>query len=189
MKRRRQFPLNQPNQDSSTGSPSEGGPVFLAIGFLRRPHGIKGEIVMDILTDFPERIRTGKKVYVGDEHEPLEIVSLRSHDRALLIRFAGFQTPEEVGRLRNQSVFSKAAELPQLPEGEYYHHQLLGLAVIDEQGKELGILEDILETGANDVYLVKSPAGKELLLPALEDVILDVNLERREMRVRPPDWL
>ena len=59
----------------------------------------------------------------------LQIASLRGHDRAMLIRFAGFQTPEEAGRLRNKNVFTKAAELPQLPEGEYYHHQLLGLTV------------------------------------------------------------
>lgn len=188
MKRRRQIPQNIPTQDSATGSPAPGGPVFLAIGFLRRPHGIKGEIVMDILTDFPERILSGKTVYVGDEHEPLQLASVRSNDRALLVRFAGFQTPEEAGRLRNKTVFSRSAELPQLPEGEYYHHQLLGLAVVNEAGEALGVLEDILETGANDVYLVKSSEDKELLLPAIEDVILEVNLERREIRVRPPEW-
>jgi 16S rRNA processing protein RimM len=189
MKRRRQLPLNQPSQDSSTGSPTPGEPVFLAIGFLRRPHGIKGEMTMDILTDFPERIQTGKKVFVGDEHELLEIVSVRGHDRALLIRFAGFENPEEAGRLRNKTVFTKTSELPTLPEGEYYHHQLLGLNVLSEDGSVLGVLENILETGANDVYLVRTGEGKELLLPAIEDVILEVNLERREMRVRPPDWL
>jgi 16S rRNA processing protein RimM len=189
MKRRRQLPLNQPSQDPTTGSPASGEPVFLAIGFLRRPHGIKGEMAMDILTDFPERIHPGKMVFVGDEHEVLEIASVRGQDKTMLIRFTGFQNPEEAGRLRNKTVFNKAAEIPKLPEGEYYHHQLLGLTVLTEDGSELGVLADILETGANDVYLVKSGEGKELLLPAIEDVILDVNLERREMRVHPPDWL
>ena len=189
MKRRRQIPLQQPSHDSSTGSPREGEPVFVAIGLLRRPHGVKGEMVMGILTDFPERIFTGKTVYVGDEHEPLQIASLRGHDQALIIRFAGIQTPEDAGRLRNKNVFTKAAELPQLPDGEFYHHQLIGLAVVDEQENQLGVLSDILETGANDVYLVKTSAGKELLLPAIDDVILEVNLDRREIRVRPPDWL
>jgi len=83
----------------------------------------------------------------------------------------------------------KAADLPRLPEGQYYHHQLLGLSVVDETGQVLGELAEILETGANDVYLVKTPLGKELLLPAIEDVILGVPLERKEMSVRPPDWL
>lgn len=188
MKRRR---LVQPQsgQDSSTGSPSEGGPVFLAIGFLRRPHGITGEMIMDILTDFPERIHQGKTVYVGEDHEPLQIDSLRGHDRAMLIHFAGIQTPEEAGRLRNKNVFTMASELPQLPEGEYYHHQLVGLMAVDENGNHLGTLSEILETGANDVYVIKTSSGGEILLPAIEDVILKVNLDQGTISVRPPDWL
>jgi len=189
MKRRRQAPQQQSPMHSPTGSPGEGGPVFLAIGFLRRPHGIHGEMIMDILTNFPERIQPGKIVYVGEEHESLQLASVRSHDQALLVRFEGMLTPEEAGRLRNRYVFIKAAEAPRLPEGEYYHHELIGLSAIDEQGALLGVLSDILETGANDVYIIKTPSGKEILLPAIEDVILEVNLEQGKMRVRPPDWL
>jgi 16S rRNA processing protein RimM len=146
-------------------------------------------MVMEVLTDFPERIYAGKSVYVGESHELMELASVRGHDQAMLIRFASILTPEDAGRFRNQGVFIRTAELPKLPEGEYYHHQLLGLSVVDAAGQALGELEDILETGANDVYLVKTLEGKELLLPAIDDVILEVNLDRREMRVRPPDWL
>ncbi len=89
---------------------------------------------MDILTHFPERIQPGKIVYVGEEHESLQLASVRSHDQALLVRFEGMLTPEEAGRLRNRYVFIKAAEAPRLPEGEYYHHELIGLSAIDEQG-------------------------------------------------------
>lgn len=188
MKRRRQVPSNQPQEDPSTGSSSPGEPVFLAVGRLRRPHGIQGEILMDVLTDFPERIRTGRKVYVGETHEPMKIVSLRGHNREMIVRFSGYSNPEEAGQLRNALVFVKASDLPELPEGEYYHHQLLGLAVVDEAGQPLGTLAEILETGANDIYLVKTPDGKELLLPVTEEVILSVDLEQSEMRVRPPEW-
>jgi 16S rRNA processing protein RimM len=149
---------------------------------------VQGEIVMDVMTDFPERIRAGKIIYVGDDHQPMRVLGVRGHDRSLILRFPDIDTPEDVGRFRNALVFVKAAELPKLPEGEYYHHQLLGMTVVDEAGQILGDLTDILETGANDVYLVKSAEGKELLLPAIEDVILEVNLERGEMRVRPPEW-
>lgn len=188
MKRRRQVPPNQLQNDPTTGSPSPGEPVFLAIGRLRRPHGVRGEMLMDVLTGFPERIRPGRKVYVGEVHELLQIASLRGHDREMIIRFSGFSTPEEAGRLRNALVYVKASDLPELPEGEYYHHQLLGLSVVDEAGQHLGILTEILETGANDIYLVKTPDEKELLLPVIEEVILSVDLEQGVMRVRPQEW-
>ncbi len=189
MKRRRQVPPDQNPSEPSTGSPSPGEPVFLAVGHLRRPHGVSGDLLMDVLTDFPERLRTGRTVYVGESHDPVRIVSVRGHDKELIIRFAGIATPEEAGRFRNAVLYVKASELPELPEGEYYHHQLLGLSVVDESGQVLGKLVNILETGANDVYMVETPAGKEILLPAVEEVILAVDLEHHEMRVRPPEWL
>jgi 16S rRNA processing protein RimM len=188
MKRRRQVPPGQPQADQTTGSPTPGEPVFLAVGRLRRAHGIKGEMLMDVLTDFPERLRPGKIVYVGDAREPKRIAGVRGHNRELIVHLSGLDTPEATAPFRNVLVFVKAGDLPDLPEGEYYHHQLLGLAVVDESGRELGQLDQILETGANDVYLVKTPEGKELLLPAVEEVILEVDLERNQLRVRPPEW-
>jgi len=189
MKRRRSVSPEQTPQESTTGSSSPGEPVFLAVGRLRRSHGIQGEILMDILTDFPERLRKGKTVFVGDAHEPMRIENLRGHDRELIIHFEGITTPEEVVRLRNAHVFVKTSELPRLPEGEFYHHQLIGLTVVDEAHKTLGTFDSILETGANDVYVVKTPEGKDLLFPAIEEVVLGVDLEKREMTVRPPEWL
>jgi len=172
----------------TAGSPQPGEPVFLTVGFLHRPHGVQGEILMEVLTDFPERLRSGKLVYVGEDHRPIRITHKRSQNRGLLLTFAGIDTPEDAGTLRNQRVYIKADTLPELPEGEYYHHQLLGLKVIDEAGLEIGALTEIIETGANDVYVTTSVEGKEILFPALESVILGVDLERNEMRVRLPDW-
>ncbi len=188
MKRRRQDPPNLPEQDPSTGSPGEGEPVFLAVGRLRRPHGIHGEILMDVLTGFPQRLHKGKTVFAGENHEPIIIDGIRGRNKEMILHFEGMQTSEEVGRLRNMIIYVKAADLPKLPEGEYYHHQLLGMSVVDEAGTPLGVLTDILETGANDVYVVKTPEDKELLLPVVDEVILEVNPEQRQMRVRPPEW-
>lgn len=188
MKRRRQLPPNQSQQGPTTGSPREGEPVFLAVGRLRRAHGVEGEMLMDILTDFPERLRQGKTLFMGEARQPVQIESVRGHDRELIIHLAGIHTPEETAPYRNQILYVKASELPKLPEGEYYHHQLLGLSVVDEAGQPLGELADILETGANDIYIVKTSDGKEMLLPAVDTVILEVSLERHEMRVRPPEW-
>lgn len=186
MRKHRLEDNNLPAQ--TTGSPRPGEPVFLAVGFLRRPHGIQGEILMEVLTDFPDRLRSGKLVYIGENHQPLHITHKRSQDQALLLTFAGIDTPEAAGNLRNQRVYIKADVLPELPEGEYYHHQLLGLKVINEDGLEVGTLTEIIETGANDVYVATSVEGKETLFPAIESVILDVDLGGNEMRVRLPDW-
>jgi len=172
----------------TTGSPQPGEPVFLAVGFLRRPHGVEGEILMEVLTDFPERLRSGKLVYVGEDHQPMRITHRRTQDQALLVTFPGIDTPEAASTLRNKRVYIKADNLPELPEGHYYHHQLLGLKVIDENGLEIGPLTEIIETGANDVYVATSLEGKEILFPAIESVILGVDLERNEMRVKLPAW-
>ncbi|RME87351.1 MAG: 16S rRNA processing protein RimM [Anaerolineae bacterium] len=168
--------------EGDSGSP-RGEPVYLVVGYLRRPHGVRGELLMEVHTDFPERLQPGVSVYVGEEHVPLRITGRRSHARGMLIAFDGIKTREQAAALRNQYVYVLAADRPPLPEGEYYHHQLLGLRVFDESGRLLGTLTEILETGANDVYIVRTSQGKELLLPAIEEVILDVDLTRREMRV------
>jgi 16S rRNA processing protein RimM len=158
------------------GSPTLGEPEFLVIGKLRRPHGLRGEMLMDVLTDFPERLVPGATVFLGEEHQPQRISGLRSQDQALLVSIAGFQSPEEVGRFRNHLVYVRVADLPQLPEGEYYHHQLLGLKVVQDSGETLGILSEILITGANDVYVVQPEEGPEILLPAIAEVIREINL-------------
>jgi 16S rRNA processing protein RimM len=165
------------------GSPPSGEPDFLVVGKIRRTHGLRGELLMEILTEFPERLKPGVVVYVGQEHRQLHIRSQRDHNQGLLIAFDGFHNPESAAELRNQLVFVPAGDRPPLPEGEYYHHQLLGLRVVSDEGQDLGIMRQILETGANDVYIVVPEAGPELLLPAIESVILDIDLDRGEMYV------
>ncbi|MCJ7432091.1 MAG: ribosome maturation factor RimM [Anaerolineales bacterium] len=167
---------------TSSGSPT-GEPVYLVVGFLRRPHGVAGEIIMDVLTEFPERLKAGRKLFAGEKHQPITLTSSRAHANGLLVKLKGFNTPEEVGQFRNQRVYVKTADEPALPEGQYYHHQLIGLQVVDENDNPLGELTEVLVTGANDVYVVKDASGRELLLPAIPPVILDVELGRRLMRV------
>lgn len=169
-------------QKQTPGSPS-GEPVHLVIGFIRRPHGVQGEMIMDLHTDFPERIKSGRKVLVGEKHQPLTFDTVRPHGDGLLVSFRGVDTPEDAGRFRNQWVYIKASEAPPLPEGQYYQYELIGLDVVDENGNPLGKLAEILETGANDVYLVRDEAGKEILLPVIPSVILNRDMERRLLTV------
>jgi 16S rRNA processing protein RimM len=173
---------------AGSGSPA-GEPEYLVVGFLRRPHGVRGEIVMDVYTDFPERLKSGKRLYVGEEHVLLQLAAVRPHQNGLLVRFKGVDTPEAAGQFRNQWVYVKTSELPPLPRGQFYQHQLLGLQVEDEQGNRLGVLTEILETGANDVYVVVDEKGGELLLPAIPSVILDVQPEGGFLRVHLLDGL
>ena len=174
---------------AETGSPPIGEPEYLVVGFLRRPHGVKGEMLMDVHTDFPERIKTGMTIFVGDEYQPVVLASRRPHAKGLLIRFRGIKTPEDAGLYRNTWVYVPTADRPELPEGEYYHHQLIGLSVVTDDDRELGILAGIVETGANDVYVVRDADGKETLLPVIPSVILDINLVDRQMRVHLLDGL
>ena len=174
---------------AGTGSPPVGEPEYLVVGFLRRPHGVKGEMLMVVHTDFPERLKTGMTLYVGADYNPQVVASLRTHASGLLIRFRGMKTPEEAGLFRNTWVYVPTADRPELPEGEYYHHQLLGIKVVTDDGRELGVVTDIVETGANDVYIVKDSDGKEVLLPAIPPVILEVNLAERQMLVHLLDGL
>ncbi len=178
----------QDKNDHPAGSQSTSEPVFLVAGRLHRTHGVKGEIEFEAVTDFPGRIRKGLTVYLGDEHRPLKIVDRRPKGQQLLLTFEGYENREEAAQLRNQWVYTHSAGLPDLPEGEYYHHQLIGMRVVGPDNQELGRLEEILETGANDVYVVLTLEGKELLIPAVEDVIVNVDLGQGVMVVKPPAW-
>jgi 16S rRNA processing protein RimM len=168
------------------GSPSTGEPVvYLVVGTLRRSHGIRGDMLLDVLTDFPERLKPGTFVYLGEEKRPIKITRRRPHNEGLLLGFEGVNTAEQCARYRTLLVYVPMEDRPPLPEGEYYHHQILGLTVVDEHGTTLGTIREIIETGANDVYVVlndQTPA-REILIPALKQVLLDVNLENRTMRV------
>jgi 16S rRNA processing protein RimM len=171
------------DKSKTSGSPNTGEPAFLAAGKVRRPHGVRGEMVLELYTDFPERLRPKTKVFFGEKHAPMILRSARHHNEGLILGIEGIDTPEEAGKYRNQIVYVSAKTLPALDEGEYYFHELVGMNVTDENGKVLGELTEIVETGANDVYVVTDPAGTEILLPAIPDVILSIDLTEKTMRV------
>ncbi|MFQ5616148.1 MAG: ribosome maturation factor RimM [Anaerolineales bacterium] len=176
-------PRRSRHQKDETGSPGGGEPVFLAVGKLGRPHGVRGNIAVHILTGFPERLRPGVNVLVGPDHRVMRIRQAQRQNKTMRLAFDGVQNREQATELRNLMVFVRSTDVPPLPEGEYYHHQLIGLTVVADQGQELGQLAEIIETGANDVYLVRPPKGKDVLLPAIEEVILDVDLETGVLKV------
>jgi 16S rRNA processing protein RimM len=175
--------LKAPADAGNPGSPSTGEPVYLAVGTLRRSHGIRGDMLVEVITDFPERLKPGTQVYVGDKKQTLKITRRRSHNEGMILGFEGISTAEQTAKYRAQTVYVPAEGRPPLPEGEYYHHQIIGLNVVDESGVALGVVTEIIETGANDVYVVKGADQREILLPALKQVLLDINLDTKTMRV------
>ena len=160
-----------------------GGPAFLAVGKIRRPHGVAGDVLAEVYSDFPERLQPKAIIYAGEAHVPLTIRRQRIHNDGILLAFEDITTPEQVVRFRNQILYIVVADAKELPEGEFYYHELLGLSVINETGESLGQVTEIIQTGANDVYEVTNDVGREILLPAIAEVILDVDLDSKEMKV------
>jgi 16S rRNA processing protein RimM len=159
------------------------------VGLIRRPHGLRGEILLELVTDFPERIHSDIAVFLGHGRKREVVESTRSHHRGLLIKFRGIDSLETAHALRGQTVYVPSIDRPALEPGRYYHHQILGADVINERDESIGSLSEILQTGANDVFVVKPSVGREILLPVIASVVLLVDPERRIIRVRVPDGL
>ncbi len=178
------MPARKKARSAGSGSPPTGEPEYLVVGSLRRAHGVRGEMVMEIVTDFPERLKPGTKVHLGASHTPMVIENARHHSEGLIIKFREIRSPEEAARYRNQAVYVTTADRPALPEGHYYDHQLIGFAVVDhDRGETIGTLSEIMRTGANDIYVVRRSDGSEVLLPVIPSVVLELNVDRRVILV------
>ena len=171
-------------RNKGSGSPTKGEPDYLIVGYLRRAHGVRGEMVMEIHTDFPERLKPKTKVFVGKDYQPVMIEMARKHNEGLLIKLDGVDTPEDATRYRNQLVYVTTADRPPLPKGQFYVHELIGFDVMDEEESLIGKLTEILQTGANDVYVVTRPDASEILLPVIPSVVLNIDADRRQIRVQ-----
>jgi 16S rRNA processing protein RimM len=142
-----------------------------------KPHGLRGELAMKVYTDFPERLEPGTLLYIGDAYEPKAIQSVRWNKDTLLVRFEGITDRDQAEGLRSQWVLVRSDDRPLLPPGEYYHHQLIGLDVVDQSGSGIGKVGEILSTGANDVLVIAGKDGEELLIPATEEVLIEIDLD------------
>jgi 16S rRNA processing protein RimM len=139
-------------------------------------------MVCDIITDFPERFAPGVRVFIDSPPSQTEIVRVRCDARTVTLAVKSVVSREHVERLRDSWVLVRETDAHPLPEGQYYWHQLIGLRVRTDSGDELGVLSDILDTGSNDVYIVKND-NREILVPAIPEVLLDVDLAGGVMTV------
>lgn len=140
---------------------------------------------MQALTDNPHRFAPRSKLWAGTQ--PLRVLKSREAQGYVYVSFKGFPDRTSVERFRHAILQIPEESLPSLDDGEFYRYQLVGLNVVNREGADVGVLEEVIETGANDVYRVRTQGG-DLLLPARNDVILHVDLQAKKMTVDPPDW-
>ncbi len=182
--------MNRPTRPQGERSSSSPELRYLAVGRIVRAHGLHGELSMTIMTEFPERFETTELFYLGNEFEaePYHLKSYRRHQDNLLLTLDEVDDRTQAEQLCGLFVQVPIEEAVPLSEGDYYLYQLLGLQVITTTGETLGVIDDILETGANDVYIVKN-GDQELLLPAIPEVVKSVDLAQKQMIVQMMDGL
>jgi len=163
-------------------------PRYLVVGRVLRPHGIRGELRVEIVTGYPERLGQHADLYLAAPAHPEAVrrypaEAMRSHREIVLRKLGGCDDRNAADELRGMLVQVPIEEAVPLEEGEYYHFQIIGVQVETESGESLGRVVDVLETGAHDVYIVRGPRG-EVLLPAVDELVLELDLESRRMVVR-----
>lgn len=153
------------------------------IGKIGAPHGVRGDVRVIPLTDFPDRFHQLKMVYT-DDGAKLTVESARFHKQFVLVKFRGIDTMNEAELLRGKLIKVRREDAVVLPEGHYYFFDIIGLSVFTETGEHLGDIADILQTGSNDVYIAERKNEKPLLIPALKEVVLQIDIPGKKMIVR-----
>jgi len=156
--------------------------MYLIIARITSPQGNKGEVKAELITDFPERFASTRVVYIGPGHQRYEVERYRLVDGAAVLKLRGVDTIDQAEQLRGKTVEVPEEQAVRLPPGHYFWHQIIGLEVVTVQGEHLGKIDDILETGSNDVYVVHGPKG-ELLIPAIKQVVRSVDLDQGKVTV------
>ena len=155
----------------------------IVIGKAGAPHGIRGELRVIPLTDFPERFEELKQVYVGDEL--LDVASVKYHKQFVIIKFKQYPSREDVAQLTGSLLYVDKKDAMPLEDGDVV---VLGLEVFDMDGVSQGFVTDVLKTGANDVYVAsKKGEAKQLMIPALKAVVKEINIKEGRMVVDMPE--
>lgn len=159
------------------------GPRYLVIGKIIAPWGVRGEVKVAIETDFPERFGRLKRVYLGEPATSFVLKGSRLHKGHALLKLDGCDDRNAAEKLRGQLVQIPIEEAMPLGEDEYYVYQIVDLDVWTTEGEHLGRISEVLSTGANDVYVVQGERG-EILIPAVEDVVLEIDLTGGRLTVK-----
>jgi 16S rRNA processing protein RimM len=155
----------------------------VVVGHVTRAHGIKGEVAVEIRSDEPTRFAAGATIFTQSGRS-LEIERSQPHGRRLLVKFAGVEDRTGAEALRGTVLVVPESWLPELPTGEYWPFQLEGCDVVTESGRSLGLVSDVIPNPANDLWVAVDAGGAETLVPAIRDLIVEVDIEAKRIVVR-----
>ena len=155
------------------------------VGVITSPHGVFGEVKVYPTTDDPRRFKRLREVTLalGKEERQVEIEHVKFSKQMVILKLKGFDNRDEVEKLRQCSLYVSRENAVRLQKDEYYIADLIGMRAVDEENREIGQIQDVMVTGANDVYVIRMQDGRELLLPAIKECILDVQVEEGVMKV------
>jgi 16S rRNA processing protein RimM len=153
---------------------------YMAVGMIIGPHGLRGELKVEVHSDNPARFDAGNRLWVGQELDEMQIVAARPHQGHLLVTLSGIADRSAAEAVRGVWLFIPNQDAAALEQDTYYVHDIIGAAVQTQDGRLLGVVRDVLFTGANEVYVVTPPDApdREILLPAIAAVILQVDLQQ-----------
>lgn len=162
----------------------------LTVGIIVGTHGVHGDLKMRILTDDPEHLKSIKTVYLGERDTPLALRHVRLTNDGALISIEGTDSPEAGARLNGLAVKISGADARPLEEGEYFLFQIIGLTAYSEDGETIGIVNDLIETGAHDVLVIgdRADSSEDLLVPNHPEFVLELSPEEGKVVIRPPEY-
>ncbi len=163
----------------------------LQVGVITSTHGVRGEVKVFPTTDDPNRFKRLKEVILdaGKEELVLEIEGVKFFKQFVILKFKGYDNINDIEKYRQKSLYVTRKNAVRLKKDEYFVADLVGMKVVDEQNAEIGVLKQVMETGANDVYVIDMTDGRELLLPAIKQCVLSVDMENSVMTVHILDGL
>lgn len=164
---------------------------YLQVGVITQTHGVRGEVKVFPTTDDPERFLDLKRVLLdtGKEKISLEIKSVKFFKQFVILKFKGIDNINDIERYKRCPLLVNREDAVELEEDEYFIADMIGMAVWTDDDKEFGTLKDVIETGANDVYIIQSKDHGEVLVPAIKECIIDVNVEEQKMVIHLMDGL
>ena len=164
---------------------------FLQVGVISSTHGIRGEVKVFPTTDDPNRFKKLKKVILETKKEKLslEVQGVKFFKQFVILKFKGIDNINDVERYKRCPLYVKREDAVELEEDEYFIADMIGIQVVTEDDEPFGTLKDVMETGANDVYVIDTEEHGEVLVPAIRECILDVDIENQKMKIHLMDGL